>query len=353
MKKTAWIWVLLLLLVALAAFQSRRLAALRRAGLPEAYAGYTANEPPALSFILAGLGGFRGIASEVLWFRAERLQDEGRYMELVQLSDWLTRLEPHAAETWVYMAWNLAYNISAMYTRPEDRLRWVKNGVLLLRDDAIRFNPKEGRLFRELAWMYQNKIGDSLDRCHLAYKRELANALAPYLAQDGTVVVSAANRERLKDRKLDLDRMLELQRRYGPLDWRLGESHAIYWASYGLPFTTGPERLMTRRLIYQSLMFLVLRGKLNVEYETEWNPGQNLAFAVSAADELAATYREFPSRNMQKVFLRFLGKLAVLERSAGNEWMSRFFYERLVKALPEGMNVPSFEEVIREASAHL
>ncbi|MBO4286648.1 MAG: hypothetical protein J5985_00600 [Kiritimatiellae bacterium] len=104
MKKAVWICALLFLLVTLAAFQSRRLAALRRAGLPEAYAGYTANEPPALSFILAGLGGFRGIASEVLWFRAERLQDEGRYMELVQLSDWLTRLEPHASETWVYMA---------------------------------------------------------------------------------------------------------------------------------------------------------------------------------------------------------------------------------------------------------
>ncbi len=353
MKKTAYACVLLCLLAALSAVQSRRLAARRHAGLPQAYAGYTADEPPALSFILAGLGGFRGIASEILWFRAERLQDEGRYMELVQLSDWLTRLEPHAAETWVYMAWNLAYNISAMYTRPEDRLRWVKNGVSLLRDDAIRFNPKDGRLFRELAWMYQNKIGESLDLCHLAYKRELARDLAPCLAPDGTVVASEANRAYLAARKLDLDRMLDLQKRFGPLDWRLGESHAIYWASRGLPFAEGMERLMARRIVYQSLMFLVLRGKLNAAYETEWAPGRNLAFAVPAADELAAAFGEFPSRNMRRVFLRFLGMLAALERLDGNEKMARVFYDRLVKALPEGMDVPSFEEVVREAAARL
>ena len=48
--------------------------------------------------IVAGLGGFRSIVAEVVWFRADRLQDEGRYAELAQLSTWLTYLEPHTPE---------------------------------------------------------------------------------------------------------------------------------------------------------------------------------------------------------------------------------------------------------------
>ena len=33
----------------------------------------------AAELIVAGLGGFRGLAAEAIWFRADRLWDEGRY----------------------------------------------------------------------------------------------------------------------------------------------------------------------------------------------------------------------------------------------------------------------------------
>ena len=52
---------------------------------------------PAAELIVAGLGGFRGIEAEVIWFRSDRLWDEGRYGELAQLASWLTFLEPHSA----------------------------------------------------------------------------------------------------------------------------------------------------------------------------------------------------------------------------------------------------------------
>ena len=58
----------------------------------------TAAPSPVAEMIVAGLGGFRGIASEVVWFRADRLQNEGRYGELAQLATWLTYLEPHTPE---------------------------------------------------------------------------------------------------------------------------------------------------------------------------------------------------------------------------------------------------------------
>ena len=81
----------MLALVVLAAWQNRRLTAIRRAGLPEAPA-YAIRVPPLLTFVTVGLGGFRGMAAEVLWARADRLQDEGRYLELVQLADgWIVK----------------------------------------------------------------------------------------------------------------------------------------------------------------------------------------------------------------------------------------------------------------------
>ena len=86
-------------LVLFAAWQNRRLGDARRAGLPEAPA-YAAQVPPFLNFLTIGLGGFRGVAAEVLWSRADRLQEEGRYFELVQLSEWITWLDPHATEAW-------------------------------------------------------------------------------------------------------------------------------------------------------------------------------------------------------------------------------------------------------------
>ena len=337
-----------LLLVLLAAWQSHRLTSIRRAGLPEAYMGFSSDAPPALTFVMAGLGGFRGIVSEVLWFRVNRLQEEGRYLELVQLADWITRLDPHAAEGWVYNAWNLAYNISIMMAREEDRLRWVQNGLTLLRDDGLRFNPREARLYRELAWLYQNKIGDSLDSAHLTYKIDLAKAMAPFVNPDGTVNAAPENRVRLAALRLDADRMASLERRFGPLDWRLAESHAVYWASQGLEFATGPERLMCRRGVYQPLILSVLKGRFTGDLaRKQWQTGQNLPLATATADFLAETLKEFPSQTLINVYARYLS-LAVNHLSqAGMHESARALYNRLNDALPTNIKHPTFEEVAK------
>ena len=40
------------------------------------------------NLVIAGLGGFRGILSEIVWFRADRLQNEGRYAEMAQIASY-------------------------------------------------------------------------------------------------------------------------------------------------------------------------------------------------------------------------------------------------------------------------
>ena len=345
-----WLPVLALLVLA-AAWQSRRLAERRRNNLPDAYTGAVSDAPPALTFVMAGLGGFRGIASEILWFRVSRLQEEGRYIELVQLANWLTMLDPHASESWVYNAWNLAYNVSIMMGREEDRLRWVENGISLLRDDGLRFNPREASLYRELAWLYQNKIGDALDNAHLTYKLHLAATLAPCVTPNGTVLLTQESRDTLTAMRLDPDRMAALEKRFGPLDWRLANSHAIYWASQGLEHATGSERSRSNRAVYQPLMLSVFNGRFTGDIAArKWQTAPNPALALPAADFLAATLQEFPAQIMKTIYVRFLASAMRTLHHDGHVIPSRLLYQRLLQTLPPDIPTPSFEDILNESN---
>src|SRR5262250_1410674 len=55
------------------------------------------NAPPVLAFTTVALGGFRGLISNILWIRANDLQQEDRFFEQVQLADWITKLQPSFA----------------------------------------------------------------------------------------------------------------------------------------------------------------------------------------------------------------------------------------------------------------
>lgn len=339
-------------LVLAGAWQTRQLATFRQTYMPEAYTGRgDAAPPPMLTFIMAGLGGFRGVISEVLWFRTHRLQEEGRYIELVQLADWITMLDPHAVESWIYNAWNMAYNISFMMVRPEDRLRWVQSGISLLRDEGLRFNPRNERLYRELAWIYQNKIGDDLDSAHLTYKLDLAQSMAPLLNTNGTVHDSIPNRQALAERGLDIERMQALETTFGPLDWRVAPSHAIYWASLSLEYARGTERLASRRALYQPLIHCVLNGRFTGDLaQNLWRTTGNPAFAISAADFMADTLKEFPSKNMRSVYLNYLTTtIKLLADSEENiEFYNTLLFNRLVRELGEKGRGLTLQDVLRE-----
>ena len=54
------------------------------------------NLPPALAFTTVVLGGFRGLIANILWVRAMQMQEDGKFFEMAQLGDWITKLQPHA-----------------------------------------------------------------------------------------------------------------------------------------------------------------------------------------------------------------------------------------------------------------
>lgn len=183
----------------------------------------------------AALGGVRSIIAEVVWFRADRLQEEGRYVELRQLAETLTLLEPHTPEIWSYAAWNLAYNISIMMPTDEDRWRWVEAAIRLLRDQGLKYNPGSREICRELAWLFELKLGGKLDQASPVYREKWKAIVEDVMARDAWEEIG-----------MKKDKMLEIEQVTGFKDWRDPMMSAMYWAREGRI----PEIFHQARVIY-------------------------------------------------------------------------------------------------------
>ena len=289
--------------------------------------------PPVVAFSTMALGGFRGLIADILWLRAGDLQQEGKYYELVQLSDWILKLQPKFATAAAHMGWNMAYNVSVACKRPEDRWRWVRRGIELMQD-AVSMNPNDPEVYKELGWIYQHKLGNVLDDAQRYYKETMARQLiflygkhypdwkawaespsteaeiferypvgsavrtaideycqgdmarlfgefqmngglpkelSEKLApEDATVLDWYFRRQWLKkDWYVEPEKIAALNEKYGELDWLLPESYAIYWADEGQERTPGGKDLPLTREILQSLVASFNYGRMLLPKENE------------------------------------------------------------------------------------
>ena len=259
-------------------------------------AGLGTNAPPVLAFTTVALGGFRGLIANSLWIRMNDLQLDGKYFEMVQLADWITKMEPSLTQVWIVQAWNMAFNISVKFPNPYDRWRWVQRGIELLRDDGLRYNPRDALMYRELAWFFQFKMGANMDDAHKIYKQEWAKEMTnlfgsgrPNYAEllNPTTDEARQRVQRLVEHyKMDPRLMKEADDTYGPLEWRLPEAHAIYWAYVGLKESKKKELITLRRVLYQSMHQSFLHGRL-----LSLEP-LSLAPDFPKAEKLNATYEQ-------------------------------------------------------------
>ena len=264
------------------------------------------NAPPVLAFTTVALGGFRGLISNLLWIRANDLQEEDKFFEMMQLADWITKLEPHFPQVWVFQAWNMAYNISVKFKDFGDRWRWLQGGIELLRDEGLKYNPNDVLIHQQLAWFFQHKLGANLDDANMYYKQQWANQMAEVFGK-----MKEANFEELINPKSDDEKkraallhdkfkmdprlMKEVDERYGPLEWRLPEAHAIYWAAAGLEAAkNNPGKVKTddlmqlRRVIYQTMLLSFQRGRLevnNIDKAFDFGPNLDIIPNVNKAYE--------------------------------------------------------------------
>ncbi|MBR4417403.1 MAG: hypothetical protein IKS67_11570 [Victivallales bacterium] len=332
------------------------------------------NAPPAVAFTSVALGGFRGLVADYLWLRSSKMQDEGNYFEMVQLADWIVKLQPRYTTSHAFLAWNMAYNVSVTFTGFEDRWRWVKRGIELIRDEALEYNPGDPELFRQLGWIYQHKMGQDLDDANRFYKTEFAKemirlfgsyygkwdlidkaptneaklraaigdkdfnslkkACAKYsyatfndledsfrthavlyppefkkeLEEIGIadqVELCLRSRWIIRKYRLEPQWLVTINRKYGNLDWRLPEAHAIYWAERGKDkWSTERDneryfkKLSCDRMIFQSLQAAFESGRLvyvkNADPDNMYSDIKFLEMTpnVSLVDAANACYNE-------------------------------------------------------------
>lgn len=128
------------------------------------------NTPPEYAFAIQAFGAFRSLLTDIAFIRAEQYKRAGRYYDAAQLASWICKLQPRFPTVWEFQSWNMAWNISVTTFTPEERWNWVYNGVKLVRDEGLRYNPRAVNLYKQIAWIYVNKMSDTLDDFHLTYK---------------------------------------------------------------------------------------------------------------------------------------------------------------------------------------
>ncbi len=131
--------------------------------------------PADIRLLETALGSFRGWLINFLWLRAGQLEEQGRSHESMQLSRWITRLQPNFPQVWTHQAWNLVFNQSVASSNPEERYLWIESGIELLRDEGIVINRESRTLYQTLAHFYWFKLGDeSPDELREFYWRKFA-----------------------------------------------------------------------------------------------------------------------------------------------------------------------------------
>ncbi|MDD4018630.1 MAG: hypothetical protein PHV28_11885, partial [Kiritimatiellae bacterium] len=124
---------------------------------------------------------------------------------------------------------------------------------------------------------------------------------------------------------------------------------AVYWASQGLEFATGPERLMCRRGVYQPLILSVLKGRFTGDLaQTRWQTASNLNLALTTADYLAETYKEYPSQTLQNVYIQYLIIAIRMFHQDRDYRHADDLYQRLLLVLPPDQRQrPTIDDIIK------
>lgn len=211
---------------------------------------------------------------------------------------------------------------------------YVQEGIRLLRDEGIRYCPQEPIIYHELSWIFQHKVGHNMDDHHRFYKRQWMNNMTAVLwatpedARTSKGVpnfdelinppneeVAARVRELRKKYRLDPREIKAVAIKYGrstlpngktvdALDWRIPETHSIYWAHLGLKrcsHNPSREKALRKleRIIYQSMMYAFERGKLN------WNPSSK-SYGYNDVTGGGAT-RENPNISSSEIISQSVG----------------------------------------------
>jgi hypothetical protein len=301
--------------------------------------------PPGVAFTTVALGSARGIVADLLWLRSFNMQADGRYFELMQLARWITVLAGSEPQTWIQQAWNLSYNIPPILAAPEEKWHWVHSGIDLLRGDGVR-NAGGPKLYSELAFIHNDKLGGQTDEFSTFYAHHFAAAITPLLDPHGALPPADDPRATELAETFGLLTSIanQLQTHYAcTLDWRNPVAHAAYWAYRGT-LASPPNNPSKRcdRILYQALSSLYRKGR------SLPTPPQQAALEPTlfpaAAKAYAAAVAAHPTDTiMPAVNAIFLRQATIQLHRSGHEELAQTAFSELAQRYPDPLTQAGYQ----------
>lgn len=103
------------------------------------------------------LSGFRPLAVDILWIRANDLFRQRQYYQLLSLYELIAALEPHFESAWVFNASNLAFSLSSLESTDRAQWEWVRRGLLFAQEGYTK-NPSSDQICFAIAWIYYFRV---------------------------------------------------------------------------------------------------------------------------------------------------------------------------------------------------
>jgi hypothetical protein len=164
----------------------------------------------------------------------------------------------------------------------------------------------------------------------------------------------ARTRRMRTELKLDPDAMAAVDAAYGPLDWRLPETHAIYWACRAQQ-RAGPESFLpAARMIFQGMAATFMRGSVvSVSDERGIERAPRLDLLDKALAAYGTAYSDHPEESVAAGYVNFLRRAAVLLDDAHRHEAAHELHALLLATFPETDHPRDCEEFLHQTREEL
>jgi len=121
------------------------------------------------------LGGFRAIAVDLIWVKAQEAEKNRDWHRYFLLSQLIASLQPRFIEVWIFNSWNMTYNLSLTASTDKEGWEWVKKGIAFGEEGFERNKelPESWKLAWNIGYYYYHKCGRVNDARGLEFQRWL------------------------------------------------------------------------------------------------------------------------------------------------------------------------------------
>jgi tetratricopeptide (TPR) repeat protein len=105
------------------------------------------------------LGGFRGIAADLLWLNIEDFWHKGQHYKMLPLFDSVSWLQPQYITVWAVGGWHMTYNIFANVDRTKELEKQVEEYLQNLSDEKKKSLKPLLKIFEEVKALKENLQG--------------------------------------------------------------------------------------------------------------------------------------------------------------------------------------------------